>query len=150
MPSIVAATFGDPHEAYLARARLEAEGIRCSIAGEIPPFARKGRGAFPVVELVVEPQDLEAARAILGEVDRALVERATASPTCPYCRSGNVASTDFSQNFLLLVLDWFLPMSGRQRCRDCGHRWRASRRASAARGGTPHDGEHVAPEQPDP
>jgi len=118
-----------PHEAHLARLRLEAEGLRCVIEGEHasglawPPASS--------VRVLVPAWQSEAARRVLarGEASGSAdwVTGDLDATRCPQCgslrvREARVAASGNGARWRLLGVP--LPfLRRRAACRHCGHRW---------------------------
>ncbi len=124
------AQYPRPHEAHLARLRLEAEGLRCVLEGEHmsglawPPAAG--------VRLRVPAWQLERARAVLAacEPRRGSADWVTGdleARRCPRCRSLRIRDARVDESaggFRWRVLGVPLPFVRRNAsCRQCGHRW---------------------------
>lgn len=130
------ATFTLPHEAYLCKTRLEAEGIECFLANDTDPYA----GVFLItmggVRLKVKASDAERALSILEEgpieaesIKDAEVEYGVAQ-RCPNCGSPNLKSADLPLRLFflgLLSFGWPFPYIKRDwKCKDCGYQWKKS------------------------
>ena len=130
MPSqlVQIATFHSAVSAGLARAQLEADGIRSFLTNEFGSASGGGAVGLQVAEL-----DAERARALLGSSDapRAAGE---AGVHCVICRSAELERVDWSwplrvlRSLLLMAVplpaEWF---GGRRvRCRVCGYESRES------------------------
>jgi hypothetical protein len=142
MSFTVIATFTSSHEAHLARARLEGEGIRCVVAEpNIHGAGWMGAGTVGSIVLEVDARDLAEAREILG--DEPAARRAIDAPrACIHCGSDAVVPSGISWLLVVLSLGWLQPFADRVRCRDCGRSGRSSRRMEVSRA--------VAPGEPSP
>jgi hypothetical protein len=107
--------------ASLARARLEADGIRCHVANErVTSF---GEGVVPAL-LQVREEDAERARAILREgAEHGRIDPED-GPVCPQC-GGQYAVTERSVGSVIVAVLTFGRAAVRTyaRCRKCGHAW---------------------------
>ncbi len=117
------ASFHSAPSAELARARLQAEGIRSFLTNELGSSASGGS-----VGLQVAARDAAQARALLG-FSEAPRDAGEAVMRCVICRSAELERVDWSwplrvlRSILLMVVplpaEWF---GGRRvRCRVCGH-----------------------------
>jgi len=126
------ALYHQPHEAHLARLRLEAEGLRAVLEGE-----HMGGLAWPPtsgVRVLVPAWQREAARAALAEEDTSpspssadFVTADLDATRCPGCGSLRVRDARVGgagQGPRWRVLGLPLPfLRRRAECRHCGHRW---------------------------
>jgi DNA-directed RNA polymerase subunit RPC12/RpoP len=125
---VTVAWFDQPHEAHLARLRLEAEGIDCALEGEhagglaCPPAAsvrlRVRAWQEPAARTVLsacEPRP-SSADWVTGELDAA---------RCPRCGSLRVAEPLRPRRGpRWRWLELSLPFArSHARCRHCAHRW---------------------------
>lgn len=130
---VAIAGFGEPHEAHLAKGRLEAEGVPAFIAGEHlagmnATFADTGG----LIRLEVAPEAAEQALAILDrdhssmfvDEDSGAAMRSSATTSlCPCCGSASIVEEERAGGAILKVL--LEALSGRRRrCFTCGHRWK--------------------------
>lgn len=122
-PSLVG-TYTDVMVAHLARARLEAEGIRAFLLDEhlltMDPLIA---GAIGGVKLVVAAADAEAAHEVLTRPPEASDE-----PACPACGSTRVQLHHAGRRSAFwTVLLLGIPIGrarAKGRCVDCRHTWR--------------------------
>jgi hypothetical protein len=140
----VVAAYQEPHEAHVARLRLEAQGIRAALDGEHHVAAKwVVSNMIGGVKLIVHQRDLAAARRILRIQSTAPADplpeessdREKSALRCPVCHSENVWRDRRRRlAFLSILLFWFpIPaLSRRMHCEACGHRW-DSRKATAPR-----------------
>jgi hypothetical protein len=122
-----------PHEAHLARLRLEAEGLRCVLEGE-----HMSGLAWPPdsgVRVLVPAWQRETARRVLAECEAPARARGSAdwvtgdldATRCPSCgslrvREARVAASGRGPRWRVLGVP--LPfLRRRAACRHCGHRW---------------------------
>lgn len=136
---VAIAEFGEPHEAHLAKGRLEAEGVPACIAGEHlasmnATFADTGG----LIRIEVAPEEAERALAILGRdhsdmfVDEgseaamrppATTRAPATTSVCPCCGSASVFEEERAGGAFLGAL--LRALSGRSsRCFTCGQRWK--------------------------
>jgi hypothetical protein len=133
---LVVGRYFDPWEAHILRARLEAEGIPASVAGDQHVIAYWPMSvALGGVALQVPDGYFEQARQIVadyhsGDLERELVEACPeAEERCPACDAAQVAGrVPLRQRVLALAafLLAFMPLPTqalRRHCRACGHRW---------------------------
>ena len=135
---VTVATFSDPMEAQLARAKLESGGIRGAIADDnLVAMDWYYTNAVGGVKLQVTADDLAAAREVLAEVEAARKQREAqgsidepaeaGDPVCPKCGSPEVYYERFSRRlaFLaMLLLRIPLPfLKQKWSCEACGHTW---------------------------
>lgn len=134
-------TFIYPHEAHLAKAGLEAEGIAVVITDELTAQVNNFYStAIGGVKLMVKQEDVERAYHILKEagfinepepkrerVKLAVFSKAH-STTCPYCNSNNVSKKKTPGYIVLLsflLLHIPLPfMRKTYHCFDCLKEWK--------------------------
>jgi predicted RNA-binding Zn-ribbon protein involved in translation (DUF1610 family) len=153
MPLVTLTTFRTAHDAQLAKAVLDDEGVTAIIGDEniasIAPYMS------PMgVKLQVDARDAERAEAILNRIAGLdVAEQATASAQhairhpeqCPKCGSADIRATRRLFGFLVcaallvavgvavdqLIMAFYLTMAvcifflvaSPYRCADCGHRW---------------------------
>jgi DNA-directed RNA polymerase subunit RPC12/RpoP len=126
---VTVAVFGQPHEAHLARLRLEAEGIESEVHGE-----HMGGLAWPPaagIELRVRRWQEDLARQVLAECEprASSADWVTAdldAPRCPRCGSLRVRPA-LAAGGGWLARTLALPFARRRAdCRHCGHRWNAA------------------------
>jgi DNA-directed RNA polymerase subunit RPC12/RpoP len=136
---VTIATFSKAIDAHLSKTRLESEGIECLIADEyIVTMNWLYSNAVGGVKPQVKESDVERAIEILHRepigVDsmRDGVEESD-GPRCPRCNSPDVYYERFSRRLVFvswLLLGFPLPfLKRRWKCRECGYRWRETRRA---------------------
>jgi len=128
------ALYHTPHEAHLARLRLEAEGLRCVLEGE----HMSGLAWPPTsgVRVLVPAWQVEPARGVLrsceatsgavhGSADWVTGDlEATRCPDCGSLRVRDARVHASGQGFRWRVLGVPLPfLRRRATCRQCGHRW---------------------------
>lgn len=127
---VAVALYPQPHEAHLARLRLEADGLRCVLQGE----HMSGLAWPPAsgVRVLVPAWQRDAAQRVLAECDAQTgsanwVTGDLDATRCPRCGSLRVrdARVDASgRGFRWRVLGVPLPfLRRRASCRHCGHRW---------------------------
>lgn len=132
---VTIATFSQPAEAYVLKAKLETEGIWSFVADELTVTTYwLYSNAIGGVKLQVREQDVERALDILGiqqnSVD--LVEdefdEEDEEPKCPNCNSLNIYYERYANRGLFaswLLLGFPLPFLKRKwRCGDCGYEWK--------------------------
>jgi hypothetical protein len=131
------ARYFDPWEAHILRARLEADGIPASVAGDRhviaswPLSVALGGAALQVPEACLQQaQEIVAAyHAGTFEADL-LAEHPESADCCSACGAGEVtASVPLWQRALtiatfLLASAPFPTSASRLQCHACGHRWR--------------------------
>jgi predicted RNA-binding Zn-ribbon protein involved in translation (DUF1610 family) len=153
MPLVTLTTFRNSHDANLAKAVLEDEGVHAFVGDEnvtsIAPYMS------PMgVKLQVAAADVERAEGILNRIAGLdVAEQATASAErairhpeqCPHCGSPDVRQTRRLLGFLIsaallfavgvavdqLIMSFYLALAvcifflvaSPYRCADCGHRW---------------------------
>ncbi len=128
------AFFLAPHEAHLARGRLEAEGILVTLAGEHHPDLTAAGGG---VRLEVPAEQADRAREILSRDYSSLLELETGDRLegepdriCPACGSASVVDPGAGckpglWSILLGAPDHLIGLFGRRfACLTCGRRWR--------------------------
>jgi len=124
--------FGEPHEAHLAKGRLEAEGVPACVAGEhLANLHAMFTDTDGLIRLQVAPQDVERALGILGQDHSGTIgdAGAEAAPppavmdTCPRCGSASVVVEERAgEGIFGLLLE---ALRGRRhRCFTCGHRFK--------------------------
>lgn len=127
----------DPWEAHILRARLEAEGIPASVAGDQhiianwPLSVALGGAALQVPHACLEQAGEIVAAYRTGALERDLIAaHPEAADQCPACGSVEVAgSVPLGQRLLttaafLLASAPFPTSASRMRCAACRHRWR--------------------------
>jgi len=134
---VTIANFLEPFEAELARIKLEAEGIRCFLAGKnfvstYWLYSNADHG----IKLQVNDRDAVKAVEILENNDGAELEEIhdeeliaePAEIVCPKCKSENIEYERFSRTVALLsvlFLRFPLPFPKRTyKCQDCGYTWK--------------------------
>ena len=133
------ARYFNPSEAQILCARLQAEGIPATVAGDQHMMADWTLmvalgGARLQVPAAFTEQAAELIRAYhAGEVEQDLLAQAPdAAERCPACGSRHlVKRVPVRQRALLLATFLFVAapfptQASRYRCSDCGHRWRFS------------------------
>ena len=153
MTLVTLTTFRTAHDAHIAKAVLEDEGVPSFVGDEnvssIAPYASPGG-----VKLQVADADFDRAEGILNRIaemdvaekSTASAERAIRNPEqCPHCGSPDIRRTRRLLGFLIsaallfavgvavdqLVMAFYLAMavcifflvSSPFRCSNCGHRW---------------------------
>lgn len=131
MAKVTIASYSNEAEAELAAGRLACDGVK----GEVHRFSRyraMGAGGY---QLKVESADLDAARRILGGIEREIDMDEYVDPDdtsyrrCPKCNSVNVMAGPRPRRLVLAsVLLLGVPLLFVARdwsCRKCGHAWRA-------------------------
>lgn len=118
---VVLVTYPFLTDAYVLRSRLEFEGIPCFIPEEHHSSIVPG-GTAMVVRILVNRDDLEAARKVMGDVEP------SPDPKCPNCDGIDLEATPSPKNYFRTALGLLfgIPMKGefkRLRCRACGNRW---------------------------
>ena len=133
---ITVATFSQPHDAYLAKAKLESEGITCFVADEY--FVTVNwlfSNAIGGVKLQVPKWESELARDVLRPRPQLIVVAKEGDGSipedervCPRCGSLDVYYTRFSRRagFLAIALVGFLLPWIRRRwqCKQCDFEWK--------------------------
>jgi hypothetical protein len=136
---VAVAVYDRPHEAHLARLRLEAEGIECALQDE----HMGGLTGPPIfgVRLHVQHWQSGAARRVLDDCAPRSAAAASAdsadwvtgdlgAPRCPRCGSLRVEPdrwTAAGRVRAWLSLGLGLPFRRHDRgCGHCGHRWRGA------------------------
>jgi len=130
------AAFPSAIEAHAARTKLESEGIDCFVADEhtvgVNPLYANAIGG---IRVQVGPEDLERARAALGEVAKVDMEQFKDAEVikCPKCSSEKLerrvfagpfsAAAWFIGSMLFFVLPWARP---KWKCLKCGATFRSS------------------------
>lgn len=133
--------FFEPMEAHIAKARLEAEGIKCVLSDEnfVGTYWLLS-GMAGGVKLKVGECDAEMARQILAAKEEVVQEQTEVQDEaeqrdensgellCPKCGSDLVEYEKYSRKmFFLGVLFFRIPVffpKDSYRCLDCGHVWR--------------------------
>lgn len=134
---VTVASFLQPIEAHLARARLESDGIECFVVDEhIVGVQWLYAVAVGGVKLQVRSWQSEHAREVLASCQAETrtssdwITADLAAPRCPRCGSLRIEPSRLSRGARLasgLLLG--LRLVGRRRdtrCRHCGHRWRGA------------------------
>jgi rubredoxin len=132
-------SFENTHEAYLAKGRLEEEGIPAVLDGEHHVTMNwLISNAVGGVKLLVRTQDEKIARKILALDKGTVTDEVTADPTkvdrareslrlCPACHSSNVRFEKISRTvaFISILLLGFplLFFTRKMVCENCGYRW---------------------------
>jgi hypothetical protein len=135
MRLVTIASFTDPHAAYLAKARLEAEGIHAFVADDaLVQMNWLYSAAIGGVKVQVDENDERDAARILNEDHRAELtsnDEAELSPdvdpACPRCASTTVGLqriARFGVALTLLLGFPVKPLEPRLRCSRCGHTWK--------------------------
>lgn len=127
----------DPWEAHILRARLEAEGIPASVAGDQhviadwPLSVALGGAALQVPSACLEPAQGVIAAYHAGSLEQDLIaEYPEAAETCPACGSAAVAGSVPAGQRMLLIAVFLLAAASfptrasRMQCKECGHGWR--------------------------
>ena len=127
----------DPWEAYILRARLEAEGIPASVAGaqhiiaNWPLSVALGGAALQVPSATLQQAEAIIAEYYAGAFERDLLaEDPDAADICPACGSSDVqASVPHRQRALviatfLLASAPFPTKASHMACAACDNRWR--------------------------
>jgi ribosomal protein S27AE len=128
------ASFREPHQAYIAKGRLEAEGIPSFILDEhVVQINWTYSQAIGGVKVQVSETDLERAREVLkSEYQEELseVEEAKLKPApedvCPQCGSTSISKNRYSPWSLIPSLLILLPIFFRKKkwvCGSCGAAW---------------------------
>ena len=118
-------------QAELAKMKLNAEGIKCFLAGRnfvgtywLCSMADQG------VKLQVKESDAKRALEILGTKEKVEIDL-TEEPTnlrCPKCHSEDIEYEKFSKKMFFLGILFFrfpLPLlKKRYKCNNCGHTWK--------------------------
>jgi len=123
-------------QAELAKMKLNAEGIKCFLAGKyfvvmywLYSLADHG------IKLQVRQSDGERALEILGTNEKADIEESredlteeSADLRCPKCRSEDIEYEKFSKKMFFLGILFFrfpLPFLKKSyKCNNCGHTWK--------------------------
>lgn len=128
------ASFREPYQAYLAKGRLEAEGIPAFISDEyVVQMDWTHSEAVGGVKIKVPDEWLGRAREILAADyggDLLATEEARLQPesgeTCPRCGSSSIAPVRYSVWSLIPSLLFLVPFFFRRKkwvCGNCGSRW---------------------------
>lgn len=128
---VTVATYTDAVQAYLARGRLDVEGIPATVAHEHHIWANwMLSNALGGVKIQVPTSFRECALEILGRHDRgeyALPTPETDRQHCPNCESILIEEDKAAWKIAFLGLFLFhvpLPFKrGRYKCKMCTHRW---------------------------
>jgi hypothetical protein len=127
--------FREPYEAYIARGKLEVEGIPATIADDhLVQMDWRYSQAIGGVKLQVPEEFLEKAQQILTETQaeedekgKDAIEETDEEEVCPKCGSSLTSPRRFSLTSiaisLVLLLPFFYRKDGRV-CRNCGTVWR--------------------------
>lgn len=134
---VVVAAYSFPHEAQLARATLEGAGIAALVADDhVVRMNWLFSNAVGGVKVLVRAEDLGAAREILGEPCAPVPAEppgAAGEAGCPRCGEDEVETVQRGKRWAflswLLVSVPLVPVVRRQRCRACGHVWKATGRS---------------------
>ena len=126
----------DPWEAYILQARLVAEGIPASVAGDQlitanwPMSVALGGAALQVPEACIEQATALIADYHAGALEQELVAQdPSIVDTCPACDSDQLVGTVPLGQRALAIAMYFLasapfPTSASlMSCRSCGHAW---------------------------
>jgi hypothetical protein len=131
------ATFWEPWEAHLVKAKLDEHGIKSFLSGEnfVATYwlCANAEGG---IKLKVAESDAARASQILEANEKTETKQIAAGSTqthgendvCPKCQSADIEYERFSRKvfFLsILLLRFPLPFfSNRYKCQTCGHTWR--------------------------
>ena len=91
-------TAADPLQAHVLRGALEAAGIEAEVRGD---YLFTTRGESPVTTetlpsvWILDDEDLEAARAVVRDLEQAVADRPVATWKCPNC--GELNEQQFDQ-----------------------------------------------------
>ncbi|WP_055142971.1 putative signal transducing protein [Jiulongibacter sediminis] len=123
---IILTSYTYPHEAQVAKLKLDAEGIHSYLKDELTVQAQHFLSpAFGGVKLMVKQEDLELAKKHLNEAG--LIQKPE-GPICPNCSSENIEKEKKTGVALLLSkLFLGLPFSftkERFGCLNCGQDWK--------------------------
>lgn len=136
---ITVISFTLPHEAHLAKSKLESEGIKTIIHNELTAQVHNFySNAIGGVKLLVNKNDKKKAEEILiesgylVEPELSKTEKLHAkflqNKRCPYCNSLNFLPKKPSllSSFILLLVSWIpIPIiKKRYFCFDCGKEWK--------------------------
>ena len=141
-------TFTYPHEAGLAKARLEASGIACFLQDELTVnVASIYSNALGGVKLQVHEEDIEAAYKILVE-GGFIIESGHPQKTkvqvldpqqvqdhtkCPFCQSENIDTVVNPSALVVLfyfILGVIFPIfKSWEKCDDCNKEWKYKKKA---------------------
>lgn len=130
---ITVASFSQPVEAHLAKARLEADGITCIVSDEY--LVRVDwllSNAIGGVKLMVPVWEADHAKDILRPRPRLLVAAEPESDEemiCPRCHTDDVYFTRSYAHraaaFFVILLGMVLPIRHRRwTCKQCGYSWK--------------------------
>jgi len=135
---VTIATFSFPAEAYVAKSKLDSEGVWSFVAdAEVVGMNWLYSNAVGGVKVQVKEEDEHRALQILNrkaepmELDTGASAEAAEEEKCPECGSSNIRYERFAMRWLFL--SWFavgfpLPFMKRKwRCRSCGLTWKASK-----------------------
>lgn len=138
-PLVTAGNFPDLASAEVAASLLEAAGIDCMIPDQnLAGLGWQLGSAIQGVRLQVEEHDLDAARLILANLDRAPEEDPSPQPRqpddcCVRCGSESIGPAKWKNRikaaaifFPPLLLAWptLATVKPRAECSACGHTWR--------------------------
>ena len=133
---VTVATFSYPTQAYVPKARLEAEGIRVFLADEQTITMNwLYSNAIGGVKLQVREPDVERALEILNQEPTG-TKTTDAKPAeeeqrreCPRCHSTTVRYQKYSTRLAfvsLLILNFPIPfLKKKWKCLDCGYEWKS-------------------------
>jgi rubredoxin len=130
---ITVASFSQPVEAHLAKARLEADGITCIVSDEY--LVRVDwllSNAIGGVKLMVPVWEADQAKDVLRPRPRLVVAAGPESEEemiCPRCHTDDVYYTrtfnHFGAGLVVLLLGMVLPIRRRRwTCKQCGYAWK--------------------------
>jgi len=127
---VAVAVYDRPHEAHLARLRLEAEGIECLLQDE-HMGGLTGPPLF-AVRVHVRRWQQDRARAVLADCEPRTgptdwVTGDLEAPRCPRCGSLRIAPERWTapRRAVRWILLGFPRQGDRSACHHCGHRWTA-------------------------
>ena len=134
---VTVASYWYPTEAYVAAAKLEAEGIWSFVANEhIVTTYWLMSGIVGGVKLQVSEKDAEDARQILQLPVETTTETLENADTCPNCHSAEISFQAFNIPAMFLIWlisyllwkDFILPVPKRKwKCLTCGYQWKENR-----------------------
>ena len=136
---ITVASFSFPTEAYLASAKLEAEGIWSFVADDhIVTTDWLLSNAVGGVKIQVCEPDIKEAIEILRDEEQKSQDTASQAEKCPNCGSTNIQYQTFNMPFVFAV--WFVTflivtsnygggftfpfMKRKWKCKTCGYQWK--------------------------
>ena len=121
------ATFREAYQAYLAKGKLEAEGIFTIILDEyLIGINWMYSQAIGGVKLQVPEADFERAREILKEGYSQEIDAINDRDVCPACGSPSISIRPYSCWWLIPSILFLFPIFFRRKkwkCVDCGHEW---------------------------